>query len=215
LQQQQQQQPQQLLQQQEHHQHRQRQQQLNSSSMMSVAPLDSAYGADDAVRGLIYGATLRFSDSAALRLRRRAMVVWEQVRQQPRRLPGCSLEPVPAAYTCACAGCGQLACNCASLQPRLCCAARLQGVCKRTGALTHMHYMLVLCWPALLADAALPLCVLVCDQGGPRRVLIVKKPVPAAAAQLEEMATWLQQQGLQVGWGEGSRGACGSQGQLA
>lgn len=41
-------------------------------------------------------------------------------------------------------------------------------------------------------------------QGGPRRVLIVKKPVPAAGAQLEEMATWLQQQGLQVGvLGEG------------
>jgi hypothetical protein len=35
-------------------------------------------------------------------------------------------------------------------------------------------------------------------QGGPKRVLIVKKPVPAAAAQLEEMANWLQQQGLQV-----------------
>lgn len=35
--------------------------------------------ADD-VRGLVYGATVRFSDSAALRLRRRAMVVWEEVR---------------------------------------------------------------------------------------------------------------------------------------
>ncbi|WIA28762.1 hypothetical protein OEZ86_011295 [Tetradesmus obliquus] len=40
--------------------------------------------------------------------------------------------------------------------------------------------------------------MLVWEQGGPRRVLIVKKPVPAAGAQLEEMATWLQQQGLQV-----------------
>lgn len=37
--------------------------------------------ADD-VRGLVYGATVRFSDSAALRLRRRAMVVWEKVRQE-------------------------------------------------------------------------------------------------------------------------------------
>jgi hypothetical protein len=33
----------------------------------------------DDVHGLVYGATLRFSDSAALRLRRRAMVVWEEV----------------------------------------------------------------------------------------------------------------------------------------
>jgi hypothetical protein len=38
------------------------------------------------VRGLVYGATVRFSDSAALRLRRRAMVVWEEVRcdREPR-----------------------------------------------------------------------------------------------------------------------------------
>jgi hypothetical protein len=42
-------------------------------------------------------------------------------------------------------------------------------------------------------------CACVLCQGGPKRVLIVKKPVPAAAAQLEEMANWLQQQGLQVG----------------
>jgi hypothetical protein len=34
----------------------------------------------DAAHGLVHGATLRFSDSPALRLRRRAMVVWEQVR---------------------------------------------------------------------------------------------------------------------------------------
>jgi flagellar motor protein MotB len=53
----------------------------SSASTMSMAPLDSAWGGDDAVRGLVYGATVRFSDSAALRLRRRAMVVWEQVRQ--------------------------------------------------------------------------------------------------------------------------------------
>jgi hypothetical protein len=66
----------------------------------------------DSVRGLIYGATVRFSDSAALRLRRRAMVVWEEA--------------------------------------------------------------------------------------GPRSVLIVKKPVPAAAATLQEMAAWLQRHGLQV-----------------
>eukprot|EP00878_Enallax_costatus_P016953 GHUV01017796.1.p1 GENE.GHUV01017796.1~~GHUV01017796.1.p1 ORF type:complete len:392 (+),score=79.94 GHUV01017796.1:503-1678(+) len=66
----------------------------------------------DAVRGLVYGATVRFSDSAALRLRRRAMVVWEQC--------------------------------------------------------------------------------------GPKRVLLVKKPVPAAAAMLREMAQWLEGQGLQV-----------------
>jgi hypothetical protein len=40
----------------------------------------------------VYGATVRFSDSAALRLRRRAMVVWEEVsgthtraRARPRR----------------------------------------------------------------------------------------------------------------------------------
>jgi hypothetical protein len=46
-------------------------------------------------------------------------------------------------------------------------------------------------------------------------VLIVKKPVPAAAAQLEEMANWLQQQGLQVSQGHTRRaglsgGAAGS-----
>lgn len=48
-------------------------------------------------------------------------------------------------------------------------------------------------------------------QAGPRRVLIVKKPVPAAAAQLEEMANWLEQQGLQVhvGWGRPGRGRQG------
>jgi hypothetical protein len=36
-------------------------------------------GRSDDVHGLVYGATVRFSDSAALRLRRRAMVVWEEV----------------------------------------------------------------------------------------------------------------------------------------
>lgn len=66
----------------------------------------------DAVRGLVYGATVRFSDSAALRLRRRAMVVWEE--------------------------------------------------------------------------------------SGPHKVLIVKKPVAAAATTLRDMATWLQKRGLQV-----------------
>jgi len=35
-------------------------------------------------------------------------------------------------------------------------------------------------------------------QGGPQRVLIVKKPVPAASALLKEMASWLEQRGLQV-----------------
>jgi hypothetical protein len=72
------------LQHQRQEQQQQQQQQVlnsgsSSSSMMSMAPLDSAWGGDDAVRGLVYGATVRFSDSAALRLRRRAMVVWEQV----------------------------------------------------------------------------------------------------------------------------------------
>eukprot|EP00879_Flechtneria_rotunda_P020439 GHRR01021504.1.p1 GENE.GHRR01021504.1~~GHRR01021504.1.p1 ORF type:complete len:432 (+),score=133.73 GHRR01021504.1:71-1297(+) len=66
----------------------------------------------DAVQGLVSGATVRFNDSAALRLRRRAMIVWEQ--------------------------------------------------------------------------------------GAPQRVLIVKKPVPAAAQLLADMAQWLQQHGLQV-----------------
>ena len=33
----------------------------------------------DAEKGLIYGATVRFSDSAALRLRRRAVVMWNKV----------------------------------------------------------------------------------------------------------------------------------------
>jgi hypothetical protein len=38
-------------------------------------------GRSDDVHGLVYGATVRFSDSAALRLRRRAMVVWEEVSE--------------------------------------------------------------------------------------------------------------------------------------
>jgi hypothetical protein len=33
----------------------------------------------DADKGLIYGATVRFADSAALRLRRRAVVMWDEV----------------------------------------------------------------------------------------------------------------------------------------
>jgi hypothetical protein len=68
-------------QQQEHRQQQQHQSFYSSASTMSMAPLDSSWSGDDAVRGLVYGATVRFSDSAALRLRRRAMVVWEQVRQ--------------------------------------------------------------------------------------------------------------------------------------
>lgn len=37
-----------------------------------------------------------------------------------------------------------------------------------------------------------------CMQAGPRKVLIVKKPVPAAAKTLADMANWLQRRGLQV-----------------
>lgn len=55
-----------------------------SSSSSNGSHSGNGTGADrhdaDAVRGLVYGATVRFSDSAALRLRRRAMVVWEEVR---------------------------------------------------------------------------------------------------------------------------------------
>ena len=42
-------------------------------------------------------------------------------------------------------------------------------------------------------------------QAGPQRVLIVKKPVPAATAQLLEMGQWLQQQGLQARTGPAQR----------
>lgn len=35
-------------------------------------------------------------------------------------------------------------------------------------------------------------------QAGPQKVLIVKKPVPAAATALRDMATWLQKRGVQV-----------------
>jgi TolA-binding protein len=101
----------QLQHQQERQQQQLRQQPLSSSSMMSIAPLDSALGGDDAVRGLIYGATVRFSDSAALRLRRRAMVVWEQVGAQGWSRPGSS--GCAAAPGCDWSGAGdtQLACS--------------------------------------------------------------------------------------------------------
>eukprot|EP00775_Hariotina_reticulata_P003609 gene3609-3873_t len=87
---------------------------FNSSldSVCSVVFPETCRAECESESGLIYGATVRFSDSAALRLRRRAMVVW--------------------------------------------------------------------------------------DKGGPQRVLIVKKPVPAASAVLLEMASWLEQRGLQV-----------------
>ena len=52
----------------------------NGSSSHHPASGQSSVSEGDAVRGLVYGATVRFSDSAALRLRRRAMVVWEEVR---------------------------------------------------------------------------------------------------------------------------------------
>jgi hypothetical protein len=39
----------------------------------------------------------------------------------------------------------------------------------------------------------------------PRRVLIIKKPIPEAAQMLLEMAEWLQNKGVQVCWG-GRRG---------
>lgn len=45
-------------------------------------------GHSETVRGLVYGATVKFSDSAALRLRRRAMVVWEQVGSSRVQSPG-------------------------------------------------------------------------------------------------------------------------------
>lgn len=40
--------------------------------------------------------------------------------------------------------------------------------------------------------------MVVWEEAGPRKVLIVKKPVPAAANTLRDMATWLQRRGLQV-----------------
>lgn len=48
-------------------------------------------------------------------------------------------------------------------------------------------------------------CVMLCGcycgpQAGPRKVLIVKKPVAAAASTLKDMAAWLQKRGLQVGY---------------
>ncbi len=52
-----------------------------------------------------------------------------------------------------------------------------------------------------ICTAVCPICTLLylaLPKAGPLCVLIVKKPTPAATAQLLEMGAWLQQQGLQA-----------------
>jgi hypothetical protein len=52
----------------------------SASDPLTAADYGSCRYECDAEKGLIYGATVRFSDSAALRLRRRAVVMWDKVR---------------------------------------------------------------------------------------------------------------------------------------
>lgn len=75
-------------------------------------------------------------------------------------------------------------CGDSALLNRLKCCSSTRGVCKLR-LLIQCGSVCSLSTPVLL-------------QRGPRKVLIVKKPVPAAAITLREMASWLQKRGLQV-----------------